>query len=75
VENGVEVGVVSRQWGDILHIAAEIVRSYETRVTLRQLFYRLVAMGVIKNTIGDYSTLSDRTATARRKGTFPAPGR
>jgi hypothetical protein len=31
VENGVEVGVVSRRWGDILHIAAEIVRSYETR--------------------------------------------
>ncbi len=30
-------------WPDLLARAAAIVRSYETLVTLRQLFYRLVA--------------------------------
>ena len=32
-----------RDWSAILARAGEIVRSYDTGVTLRQLFYRLVA--------------------------------
>jgi len=58
-------------WKDILHIAAEIVESYDTPVTLRQLFYRLVATGSIPNTVAAYKMLSRTTAEARRQGWFP----
>jgi hypothetical protein len=56
----------------ILAHAADIVRSYDTGVTLRQLFYRLVADGSLPNTRGKYAQLSINTAEARRAGTFPA---
>ena len=59
-------------WHLILGDAAAIVESYDTPVTLRQLFYRLVAKGVIQNTSTAYKTLSSRTAAARREGDFPA---
>ena len=59
-------------WPLILVDAAEIVLSYDTAVTLRQLFYRLVAKGVLQNTSTAYKTLSARTAAARRNGGFPA---
>ena len=59
-------------WPLILVGAAEIVEGYDTPVTLRQLFYRLVAKGVLPNTSTAYKTLSSRTAAARREGEFPA---
>ena len=59
-------------WPRILERAAEIVDSYETGVTLRQLFYRLVAAQLLPNSITAYKTLSARTAQARRDGDFPA---
>lgn len=63
---------VSRlSWAPIVDQAATIVRSYDTSVTLRQLFYRLVSIQVLPNTVTAYKTLSDRTAEARREGTFP----
>lgn len=58
-------------WPSIIDTAREIVESYNTRVTLRQLFYRLVAAQVIPNTQGAYKRLSELTAEARRRGTFP----
>jgi hypothetical protein len=58
-------------WPLIIDQAAEIVRSYETGVTLRQLFYRLVAAGTIVNSKSLYAKLSKLTAEARRAGTFP----
>jgi hypothetical protein len=61
-----------KQWGPIIKQAAEIVRSYDTPVTLRQLFYRLVSLQLIKNTQSDYSMLAQRTAALRREGKFPA---
>ena len=61
-----------KSWPPIIERAAEIVDEYETPVTLRQLFYRLVSEGLIANKISDYKTLSDRTAKRRRDGTFPA---
>lgn len=48
-----------------------IVASYDTGVTLRQLFYRLVAEQVLPNSESAYKQLSSRTAAARRAGTFP----
>jgi hypothetical protein len=60
-------------WEDvILPKAAEIVGSYDTPVTLRQLFYRLVSAGIIDNTPAEYVQLGHRTAAARRDGWFPA---
>src|SRR5262249_19393503 len=62
----------ARDWPDILEQAAAIVDSYETRVTLRQLFYRLVAAEVLPNTTAAYKGLSRHSAAARRRGEFPA---
>lgn len=58
-------------WGPILRRAAEIVRSYDTGVTLRQLHYRLVSEQVYPNTQTCYKRLSELTAEARRDGWFP----
>lgn len=58
-------------WASITQVAAEIVNSYSTSVTLRQLYYRLVARGVIPNNVSSYKTLSKKTAEARREGWFP----
>ncbi|HVM55443.1 MAG TPA: hypothetical protein VM262_19820 [Acidimicrobiales bacterium] len=58
-------------WGHVLVEAAEIVDGYDTGVTLRQLFYRLVAAEILPNTTSAYKGLSSKTAEARRAGTFP----
>lgn len=60
-------------WSTIIHDGRGIVRSYSTRVTLRQLHYRLVAssVGGYENTSGCYKQLSARTAELRRQGAFP----
>jgi hypothetical protein len=60
------------RWPAVLLRARAIVGTYDTSVTLRQLFYRLVAAELIPNTETAYKTLSDRTARARRAGDFPA---
>ena len=59
------------EWGHVLYEARAIVASYDTGVTLRQLFYRLVAAQLIANTMAKYKGLSRVTAEARRDGTFP----
>jgi hypothetical protein len=59
-------------WASICSRAAEIVRSYSTGVTLRQLFYRLVAALFLPNNRVAYNTLSHVTAEARRRGRFPS---
>lgn len=58
-------------WQSVLHRAAEIVRSYDSQVTLRQLYYRLVSEQLIPNKLTTYNTLSARSAEARRAGWFP----
>lgn len=58
-------------WPVVLRRAAEIVRSYDTGVTLRQLYYRLVSEQLIPNKQTAYNALSSRTAQARRDGWFP----
>lgn len=59
------------KWTAVLDRAATIAESYSTPVTLRQLFYRLVAAELIANTTGNYKGLSRVTAEARRASTFP----
>jgi hypothetical protein len=58
-------------WPELLVAAADIVDSYKTGVTLRQLFYRLVAAKLLPNTTSAYKGLSSKTAEARRQGEFP----
>ena len=58
-------------WQAILAEASRIVQSYGTGVTLRQLFYRLVAAELLPNSQSAYKTLSSRSAAARRRGEFP----
>jgi hypothetical protein len=59
-------------WPAVIDRAREIVESYDTSVTLRQLFYRLVSTQVIPNSQVAYKRPSAVTAEARRGGTFPA---
>lgn len=59
------------RWGQVLDEARAIVESYDTPVTLRQLYYRLVAAGLLPNVLPAYKRLSALTAEARRNGTFP----
>src|SRR3546814_20143585 len=58
-------------WPTVLAAAKAIVESYTTGVTLRQLFYRLVANQTLVNTSSAYKSLSSRTAQARRDEVFP----
>ena len=59
-------------WEDvILPAAAEIVDASRIGVTLRQVFYRLVAAELIANKSSEYVQLSRRTAESRRAGLFP----
>jgi hypothetical protein len=58
-------------WGHVLEVAAGIVDSFSTPVTLRQLFYQLVARLLIANVQASYKRLSELTAAARRAGDFP----
>jgi hypothetical protein len=63
---------VSRiDWPQVIGQAREIVLFYDTSVTLRQLFYRLVSTQVIPNSQAAYKRLSALTAEARRCGDFP----
>jgi hypothetical protein len=64
--------MIRLDWPAILERAKAIVERYETGVTLRQLFYRLVAAVILPNTLVAYKTLSHRSAEARRAGWFPA---
>jgi hypothetical protein len=58
-------------WPRILEAAAPIVLNSAVAMTLRALFYRLVVVELIPNTLSAYKTLSARTAKARREGWFP----
>lgn len=58
-------------WSAVVQHAAQIVRRYDTPVTLRQLFYQLVSDGTLPNSDTSYKGLSRYTAEARRRGIFP----
>lgn len=71
-EPAAHVAAARLSWPTISAHAARIVESYDTGVTLRQLFYRLVADGTLPNTRNYYQRLSSVTAEGRRNRTFPA---
>jgi hypothetical protein len=59
------------KWPPILVRAAKIVQDATLPMTLRMLFYRLVAEELIPNAEYPYKNLSRLTARGRRDGTFP----
>jgi hypothetical protein len=58
-------------WTGTLQAGAAFVAGTDVGVTLRQLFYHLVARGLLPNTLAAYKALSDRTTRAREAGRFP----
>jgi len=62
-----------RDWTPIVDAARRIVDASSVPMTLRMLHYRLVSDPDVpyRNTQADYKALSERTARARRDGTFP----
>jgi hypothetical protein len=60
------------EWNKVVLRSEAIVKSYDTGVTLRQLYYRLVSEGLIPNNQNTYKLLSRKTAKARREGWFPS---
>jgi hypothetical protein len=65
------MAAVNKNWAPIIERARQIVLGYDTPVTLRQLFYRLVSEQMITNTTSSYQSLSRITARAREAGAFP----
>lgn len=63
--------MANKDWQPIVERAREIMESYDTPVTLRQLFYRLVSEQLLDNTGSEYRGLSHRTARLRETGQFP----
>jgi hypothetical protein len=59
------------KWPPILARAVEIVTASSLPMTLRQVFYRLVAEELIPNVEYTYKRLSALTAKGRRERTFP----
>jgi hypothetical protein len=58
-------------WPHIITVAREIVESYDTPVTLRQLYYQLVSRLLMPNSQNACKRLSALTAELRRNGEFP----
>jgi len=49
----------------------EIASEYTTKLTLRQLYYRLVVKGIIENKLNEYKYLSKILVNARMNGSVP----
>jgi len=55
----------------ILKAVQNVISSYTQKLTLRQIYYRLVSKLVIKNTISQYKYLSRILEDARKDGLIP----
>jgi hypothetical protein len=58
-------------WDDICQIAAHLVDARAVPSSLRYVFYRLVTLGILENSLSEYTALATSTAAARRAGWFP----
>lgn len=59
------------EWGSVIDQVRQIAGEYDFPLTLRQVFYRLVATQVLVNTRSEYNQLSDKLARAREQGEIP----
>jgi len=55
----------------LIPVAQEILKEYNSRITIRQLFYRLVSKGIVPNSESSYTMLIQRMIVARRDGRIP----
>jgi len=62
----------SPSYEQIVKAALEVFEQYDTAITLRQLYYRLVARLLIPNTINSYKRLSRIMVKAREQGDVPS---
>jgi len=58
-------------YDEIVRASLEIFDQYDTAITLRQLYYRLVSRLLITNTINSYKRLSRILVKARERGDVP----
>jgi hypothetical protein len=58
--------------GVIIQTVKDIVKTYSTRMTLRQIYYRLVAKTLIPNNLNSYKNLSRILVGARERGEISA---
>ena len=49
----------------------KVAMKYDIKLTLRQIFYRLFATGIIKNNTSEYKYLSKALVKGRKNGSFP----
>lgn len=61
-------GVFKMDYETIVREANSVLKQYNMRMTLRQIFYRLVAKLVIANTLNNYKALSKWLVKARERG-------
>jgi len=59
-------------YDEVVQAAREVFDQYDTAITLRQLYYRLVARLLIPNTINSYKRLSRIMVKARERGDVPS---
>lgn len=59
------------EWASIIARVREIIAEYDFPLTLRQVFYRLVAAQALDNTRSEYNQLSDHLARAREQSEIP----
>jgi hypothetical protein len=57
---------------EIVSAVKDITSTYRTKMTLRQIYYRLVARNLIPNNLNSYKNLSRILVTAREKGEISA---
>jgi len=55
----------------LLSHVLDVVKQYSIPLTVRQIFYRLVAAGIIQNTRSSYNSLDKCLVKARTKGVIP----
>ena len=55
----------------LMEHAIEVAKRYDSAITLRQLFYQLVAANVVENSEGEYKAVGRAVTTARKMGLLP----
>lgn len=61
------------KYAELVNAVKQIISSYTVRLTLRQVYYRLVVAGLIANTRSDYNALSSQLVKARESGNDGEP--
>ena len=56
---------------EVVEAALDVFKQYDTALTLRQLYYRLVSRHLLPNTINSYKRLSRLMVRAREEGAVP----